>query len=128
MVESKELPNPSDPLLEIVGGASSTAGIVRIDGVAYDATDPASFSLRTSARARAVTSRIKVLEDKAEPTEGDEAEYFQRLGELITLCVPGIPEDVLAKLAMAHRRRLTLAFFARVVQMAGRGPNPNGTS
>lgn len=129
MVEQKESqPDISGSLVELIGGATSTAGVVRIDGVAYDAMDPASFTLRESARAKMVTGRIKFLEDQPEPTEADEAEYFQRLGELIHICVPAISDEVLAKLDLAQRRKLAVAFFARVVEMAGPRASRNGTS
>jgi len=85
---------------------------VRVFGETYDLVDLDALSIRQRAVIAAHFERLVALEQLGtESTDDDEREYAKRLGELLPLIVPTLPDAVLARIPSGKRAEIAGAFF-----------------
>lgn len=112
-------PAPAEPILTIEDVAPRRE-FCRINGTTYDFIIIDSLGLRGRAQVNHTLARIDELEKTVEPSEDDEREYRDRMGEAVALLLPSCPAEVVAKLTDAQKANVVFSFFARVVAMSER--------
>lgn len=91
-----------------------TTSVVQIDGKRYDLTQAEDLGLRGQTEATRLWRRIQALEDQAEISDEDEAEYRDRLEAVVALALPACAPDVRARMTLVQLQEVATAFFARV--------------
>jgi hypothetical protein len=92
------------------------AGLVRFDDDerTYELADASEMSLRKAGEYARLMQRVGELEEigaSGKATEKDDAEYRQRLRELVAIAIPSAPAATIAKVPTGRLTEVVVAFF-----------------
>lgn len=100
------------PLLTLESLETRLPVSIAVDSKQYPIANPTAWSLRKRGDAGRALRRTFELEEVEEATDDDEAEYRRKLIEFISMAVPDLPENVIAKLDTGQLGQVRDHFFA----------------